>query len=275
MLFVKLIESVIHIKPLYCFAIFDVLIGFLFPFSFAVFHAIYKLSIVGVAIGPLVLSVAARLSLLVLADVNVTVREKIGTVAAAEAGFPLAFVAVSIDPGVNAITFGFIVDPLTNIAIAIDASPHAVAFFLALAPFTIEYLSITPVVSTLAMCLSCRVLTLVLVTIAKELITSYLSLIIGPLSFKNPTSIIHNDTLTMAFPLPIDLATIYRVLILLNVKELTFFPKRLIVKLIRDHVIEFNGLGLVLDHLLLFYFFLYGFQAFDPQRFMHDGVRLL
>lgn len=126
------------------------LVATLFPYAFPDFHAVKESAAVCVAVGPAVLSVAVCLSIVILAQVDVTVRKLITPLAMPQTELPLALVLVTVLPLVDAVPVGSILVPLPYILVTIVTFPDAVAMLETLVPFTVVGFSIDPGVKALA-----------------------------------------------------------------------------------------------------------------------------
>jgi hypothetical protein len=224
-----------------------------------------ELSGIVVAVHPLVLAKSFWLSFDVLPSIVVSICKEISAVSVSEALGPLSFIAVTIKPHMDSIAFSFTGVPLPDIAVAMDALPDTIATLLAFVPLAIIDFAIDPDIGSFAMRFALGVLSLVSVTVGEQLIATAMPLVSLPCALIDPSSIIDYHSFALSFPFFVDFTSIYAVLILLNGKLGRLFPQLIIVKLFRDHLVEFNGLRLVVHDLLELDIFFHIFQLLQTE----------
>jgi hypothetical protein len=165
-------------------------IGLLSPFTFAMLHAIKKLSSISIAIRPFVLSETVWIPVAILADVLIVVGKEIGAVSMAQACSPFSFISIAIAPDMHSVSVSFATLPLANVRVPVLTAPYTVPFLNSTEPFAVIDLAMRPCEDTLSVGFSLKELTLVGVTINKALVASAMSLVISPFPLVNPTVVI-------------------------------------------------------------------------------------
>eukprot|EP00356_Strombidium_inclinatum_P007613 CAMPEP_0170500402 /NCGR_PEP_ID=MMETSP0208-20121228/34680_1 /TAXON_ID=197538 /ORGANISM="Strombidium inclinatum, Strain S3" /LENGTH=151 /DNA_ID=CAMNT_0010778421 /DNA_START=2845 /DNA_END=3300 /DNA_ORIENTATION=+ len=149
-----------------------------------------------------------------------------------QTGSPFSFVAITIEPGVDTIAFSLAVLPLANITVTVDAFPHSVARLLAVDPLAIVDFAIAPGVGSLPVGFPQLVLALVGVAVAEQLKASAVAFISLPLSFEDAPCVVDDDALAVALPLVIDLPSVDRIFVLLDIKVGRLLAEVLVVELL-------------------------------------------
>ena len=205
------------------------------PLSSTVFDSTGKVTNIGSAIFPLIVSKTMWLTSIVIARVGVPIREDVGSFAMLERICPLTLVSVTVLPLVDTEAVDSATSPLANVRVAGGALPSTEAVLDALLPLTIVHLTVWPRQDALSMRFVIEVQADVLNRVLEELVSSSIAPIVLPLTFIDTPILI--DERSQAVPLAFfEGALVQSVLRALYV-ELISLSNLLIVKELADHLI--------------------------------------
>ena len=223
----------------------------LLPFPVAVFETVDELAGVATSILPFVLSETFGLSIAVLANVAVTVREEVRPVALTETLKPLSFILVTVGEDMDAVSLRLRVHPLTDVGLSIGALPDAVPVLDPFQPLSIVDFSIFPLVNTLAIGFTVFVGAVVRITICKHFETAPMSLVLEPLALVNSPIHVDEHSDALSLPLLIQLASVDAVFVLLDTKIVTL-AYFIVIEFIADHFILLHSVTVVLKLSIVF-----------------------
>lgn len=214
-----------HILVVFSFVLISVLVlTALLPDTFSLLHTVFEDARVGVSVSPLVLAVTFSFSILVLAQVDVSIGETVASLAVSQTLVPLSFISVTICPLVDSVTMGFILHPLADVTVTVDAFPDSVAVLDTVLPLAVVGVPVLPCVESLAVDPAFEVVSQVLVPVGEPLVAFSMAFILHPGSFVQTAVFIDANTVALA-KLSNDLSSVQRLLVLLYGESLTLFEQ--------------------------------------------------
>lgn len=137
---------------------------------------------------PVVLPVASRLPLLVVALVGIAVGESLQSFAVFEAVSELSLVAVAVGPSMHAVAFGPPLLPLSDVGVALGAAPDARAVLQTGPPLPLVHLPVLPLVPAAALGLPLDVLPAVDRPVAEPLVPQAAAHVVQPVPLEEPAA---------------------------------------------------------------------------------------
>ena len=169
------------------------------PLSFAFFHSSFEVADVAGTIGPSVLALPVRLSILVLARVRVSIYEYVRSGAVLKTEEPFSLVPITVLPGVDSISVCLALVPLADITVVEETTPDAVAVLESRVPLSIVDFAVDPSVDTLPICLPHLEVAIVRISVWVALKTLPVPQVFLPAAFILATIRILHDSSSVPF----------------------------------------------------------------------------
>jgi hypothetical protein len=164
------------------------------------FQTFFEIAFVKAAIRPIVFSKTVKLSIEVVALIEIASDEFLRSFAVFDEAGEISFISTCFAFCIYAEACCFAFDPLADIGVSCLADPHSASVFIVIPPLTFIHLSLRPNILSLAIHFVLEVLSLIDTAVGENLVPIPMSLVCLPLSVVALSIMIKHDPFSFSFP---------------------------------------------------------------------------